>query len=230
MSFLFCCCSSCLSTDEYARSSEERQPLLQAESARLFRAPAQEAKQKGKILAKLVGISELDQHFADVADTFNQQQEHYETMIETWRLLRDSYGCSHRNGLSDCLQRMREEHSGAQLGLQMRGYDLSLAVAGPLGARLQQAQEQVGVLGQAAKAVVAAGPRLQGMMGWVLQQEDQLLQRVREASPSYPEQLRVQANLRENLQTLRQAGDLSVRYRREAGALLTEAAALTAGS
>ncbi|KAJ8335117.1 hypothetical protein SKAU_G00407560 [Synaphobranchus kaupii] len=216
--------------DESAQSSEERQPLLPAESARLSRPPAQDvAKQKGKMLAKLVGITELDQHFADIADTFNQQQDHYGNMTEAFRVLKDSYGCSHRNSLSECLQRIREEHGGVQLSLQMQGYDFTLVVLGRQPVGLQKVQEQVILLGRAAKAVVAAGPKLQSMIGWVLQGEEQLEQRVRDASHTYQEELRMEANLRENLQAVHCAGELSTRYRREAGAVLTEAARLANG-
>ncbi|KAJ8397296.1 hypothetical protein AAFF_G00441300 [Aldrovandia affinis] len=229
MSFLLCCCSSCLPTsDDSAQSSEERQPLLQAESARLSRAPVQDvSKQNGRLSAKLVGVTELDRQFADIADTFNQQQEHYETMTAALGALGQRYGCSHRNGLSECLQGMRAEHSAVQLSLQMKGYDFTLVASGPEPGGLQWAQQQVSGLCRAAKAITAAGPRLQGMIGWALQEEEELGRRVRDGSPAYQEQRRVEANLRENLQAVRRVGELSARYRLEAGALFNEAAQLT---
>ncbi|KAG5843084.1 hypothetical protein ANANG_G00184730 [Anguilla anguilla] len=228
MSFLFCCRSSCLSTvDESAESSAERQPILPAESARQSRPPAQAvAKQKGKILTKLVGVSELDQHFADIRDMFNQQQGHYETMTKTLQALRGSYGCSNGNSFSECLKRIMEEHCAAEVRLQVRGFELTLAVSGELSDRLQRTQEQVRSLGQAATAVVAAGPKLKNMTGWVLQEEAQQAERVREASASHQERRRLEANLRENLQDVRRVGELSASYRVEADAFLKEAIAL----
>ncbi|KAJ8273928.1 hypothetical protein GJAV_G00107030 [Gymnothorax javanicus] len=229
MSFLFRCCPSCFySPDESAQSSEERQPLLPAESARLSRPVAAGVTlKKGRFVPKMVGVPELDQHFADISETFNQQQGHYEGMTEALRLLGECYGRPEGNSLSQILQSIREKHNGAQVSLQMQGYDLTLLVSGEGSAGLQQAQEHVSTLAQAAKAVVAAGPRLQSVIGWVLQGEEQMVTQVRMANPSFQEQLRVESNLRENVQAARWAGELSARYRHEAGALLTEAATVS---
>ncbi|KAI1902534.1 hypothetical protein AGOR_G00045740 [Albula goreensis] len=197
MSFLFCC-SSC---NDSAQTCEERQPLIAAESTRQSRPPAQDmTMQNGRLFAKLTGVPELDGHFADIAETFNQQHEHYVAMTAALRVLRESYGCSNRNGLSECLHKMQEKQNAVQLRLQMKGYDFALVVSDAVPAELQQAQEQIGALCRAVKAIMAAGPRLQGMVSWVLQEEQHLAQRVKEGSPGYQDQLRVEANLRENLQ------------------------------
>ena len=59
-----------------------------------------------------VGLSELDQRFSDVAETFNEQREHYEALARCVAHLRQSYGCSHDNALllSDCVNKIRDEH------------------------------------------------------------------------------------------------------------------------
>ncbi|KAG7457446.1 hypothetical protein MATL_G00227120 [Megalops atlanticus] len=226
MSYLFCCCASCFSdSEDSVQSNAERQPLLPPESARLFHPPAQDvAKLNGKLSVKLVGVPELDGHFADIAETFNQQQEHYESMLESLGQLRAS--CGHGGGLSDCLHRLQAENSTRQLSVQMKGYEFSLEVSGEVPPELQRAQESVSSLCQAVKAITAAGPRLQGMIRWLLQSEEQLRQRVTDASPNFQQQLRVQANLRENLQGVRRVQVRSAQYREEAGAVLSEAAKL----
>lgn len=64
-----------------------------------------------RMTPKRVGVPEIDQAFADVAETFNQQQEHYKTMTECLTALRGRYRCSHGDGLSVCMRNMRDEYS-----------------------------------------------------------------------------------------------------------------------
>ena len=76
----------------------------------------------GRFIARHVGIPELDQRFKDVAEIFNLQQGHREAMAECLSALRDRYGCSHGDGLSEYLKRIKEEHGECPfLHREMRG-------------------------------------------------------------------------------------------------------------
>lgn len=61
---------------------------------------------------KRVGVQELDQRFSDIAETFNKQQEHYETMVRRIRNVRQIYGCNVNDtlALTECVMKIREEH------------------------------------------------------------------------------------------------------------------------
>lgn len=54
----------------------------------------------------------MDQRFSDMAETFNEQFEHYEAMVRHIRNVRQVYGCNRNDGLtlSECVGRMREDH------------------------------------------------------------------------------------------------------------------------
>lgn len=66
----------------------------------------------GKLAMKRVGLQELDQRFSDVAEMFNEQHEHYETMVRRIRNVRQIYGCSSNDtlALAECVMKIREEH------------------------------------------------------------------------------------------------------------------------
>lgn len=109
---------------------------------------------------KRVGVQELDQRFSDIAETFNKQQEHYETMVRRIRNVRQIYGCNSNDtlALTECVMKIREEHGKiySELGnetyqcffivnlflfhlkahyrvfVKLNGYDFSLSVV-PLG-------------------------------------------------------------------------------------------------
>lgn len=57
-------------------------------------------------------MDELDRRFSDVAETFNEQREHYETMVRSVRNVRQLYGCNSNDtlALTECVVKIREEH------------------------------------------------------------------------------------------------------------------------
>lgn len=57
-------------------------------------------------------MPELDQHFSDMAETFNQQQEQFETMVRHITNLKQLYGCNRSDSLAlaECLGLIRAEH------------------------------------------------------------------------------------------------------------------------
>ncbi|KAG5264329.1 hypothetical protein AALO_G00252530 [Alosa alosa] len=233
MSFMnvLCCCFS--SSENSTRQLNERQPLLQGQpqSARQARPAHNETPQKsGRFIARDVGIPELDQSFKDVAEIFNLQQGHHEAMTECLNTLRDRYGCSCGDGLSECLKRIKEEHdTHHQITFHMKGYDFSLAVVpnDEVPSKLRSSQDNIRGLCQASKAIVAAGTKLQEMIGWLTKTEEQLANQVLEEAPAYQEQQRLEDNLKKNLQECRRARELSTAYREQAGKILNEAALLS---
>lgn len=64
------------------------------------------------MVIKRVGVPELDQRFSDMAETFNEQQEHYEAMVRHIRSLQQSCGCAPGDTLSiaECVGKIREEY------------------------------------------------------------------------------------------------------------------------
>lgn len=66
----------------------------------------------GRLEMRRVGVPELDQRFSDVAETFNEQQEHYEAMVRHVRSLRQSCGCARGDTLAfaECVGKIREDH------------------------------------------------------------------------------------------------------------------------
>ncbi|XP_028820289.1 uncharacterized protein LOC114770486 [Denticeps clupeoides] len=230
MSLLRLLCSCCC--PQGPADPGERERLLQntPESARQFRPSANDGHGRtGRFTARHVGVAELDQRFEDAAETFNLQQGHHEAMTEHLNALRDSYNCPRDASLSECIRRIKDEHNASNVILYMRGYEFSLVVGsgGEVPVKLKAAQERVKALCQATKAVVAAGTKLQQMIGWLLQSEHQLTRQVLDVAPAYQEKRRLEDNLKENLQESRRANEHSSRYREEAGKLLNEAALLS---
>ncbi|XP_056154785.1 uncharacterized protein si:ch73-345f18.3 [Lampris incognitus] len=241
MSHLLCCC--CFSHES---NENERQPLLQptsseptkAESARQKPAhiDAQEQRRSGKLVMRRVCVSELDKRFSDVAETFNEQHDHYKTMVKHIINLRQNYGCNHDNTLLlyECVKKIREEHGARyRVAVQMKGYDFSLFVVllSPKGELeetlppcLQLAQDELKSVSLAAKAIISVGTKLQELIGWLLRSEEQMAEQVKEAAPNYQEQQRLDENLQESLKEVMRAKEMSLKYKQQAGEVLTEAA------
>lgn len=109
--------------------------------------------------------------------------------------------------------------------LQMKGYDFSLVLPpprGPVPKRLQETQQRVRAICLAAKAIAETSTKLQEMIDWVLHCKAEFAQQVGNAAQTYLDQRRVEANLRENMEEVQRARDLSQRYRQEAGDLMRE--------
>lgn len=238
-----CCC--CFSDDNY---SSERQPLLRprptedngAESARQTRpahSDAQTIKRIGRLVIRRVCVPELDQRFSDMAETFNEQQERYESMVQHIRNLQRSCNCIRNDtlGLAECVGKIRDENEAIyRVSLQMKGYDFSLSVV-PVGSEvkseekllplhLQRAQNELKGTSENAKATISKGTTLQELIGWLLRSQDQMAEQVKGAGETYQEQGRLNENLEENIREVRRAKELSQSYRQQAGEVLTEAA------
>ncbi|TSO47170.1 hypothetical protein Baya_10132 [Bagarius yarrelli] len=71
---------------------------------------SEEEGRRGRITTRQVGVPDLDQRFNDFAETFNKQQENYECLQEKWQTLMSSYKCAPNSSLSECLQKIKDEH------------------------------------------------------------------------------------------------------------------------
>ncbi|XP_059205526.1 uncharacterized protein si:ch73-345f18.3 [Centropristis striata] len=243
--FLCCCCASGEISDD------EREPLLNprpsdlngAGSARQTRpahSDAQTVKRIGRLVMRRVCVSELDQRFTDMAETFNEQHERYEAMVRHIRNLRQSYGCNHNDtlALAECVGTIRDEHEAKfRVSLKMKGYDFSLNVAPvdeseeePLPPHLHLALEEVKGISESAKATISKGTTLQELISWLLRSKEQMAEQVKGAAATYQEQGRLYENLEENLNEVRRAKELSLEYKQRAGEVLTEAAQIAGAS
>ncbi|XP_035537246.1 uncharacterized protein si:ch73-345f18.3 [Morone saxatilis] len=240
--FICCCCFSS------ENSGSERQPLLDprpsdlngSESARQTRpahSDAQTVKRIGRLVMRRVCVPELDKRFSDMAETFNEQQQRYEAMVQHIINLRQVYGCNHNDSLAlaECVGKIRDEHEAKyRVSLKIKGYDFSLSVvpAGPEGEceeeplppHLRLAQDELKGASESAKATISKGTTLQELIGWLLRSKDQMAEQVKGAAASYQEQGRLNENLEENMKEVRRAKELSLGYRQRAGEVLTEAA------
>ncbi|XP_068603709.1 uncharacterized protein si:ch73-345f18.3 [Brachionichthys hirsutus] len=239
-----CCCFS----DE---NSDEREPLLQprpsdlsgtgsARQARPAHSDAQTANRIGKLSMRRVCVPELDQMFCDVAETFNDQQEHYEAMVRHINNVRQIYGCNYNDTLTltQCLRKISEEHEAKyRISLRIKGYDFFLSVD-PVGSslenleeqippHLQMAQDELKGISERAKATISKGTSLQELIGWLLRSSDQMAAQVKGSAASYQEQERLNENLEENTNEVRRAKELSSGYRQGAGEVFTEAAEIS---
>ncbi|XP_044191670.1 uncharacterized protein si:ch73-345f18.3 [Thunnus albacares] len=243
--FLCCCCFSS------ETSGNERQPLLQPtppelkepESARQTRPAhndAQTVRRIGRLVMRRVCVPELDQRFSDMAETFNEQQQHYESMTRHIGNLRRSCNCTQGDSLaiSECVGMIREEHKAKyRISLKMKGYDFSLCVIPvgsegeseeePMSPLLRLAQDELKGTSESAKATISKGTTLQELIGWLLRSKDQMAEQVKGAAATYQEQGRLNENLEENMKEVRRAKELSLNYRQQAGEVLTEAAEIT---
>ncbi|XP_043941084.1 uncharacterized protein LOC122813039 [Protopterus annectens] len=230
---MFPCCCKCFTKTS---ADAERQPL----SARTIGPYSKAAYgtdsletardttvKKGKVNAKLVGVPDIDHLFTDIGDTFNKQHQHCLEISEYIRQVNESYKCPPNSSFSVCLQKIKEKHRDLEINVQMQGYSFMLEVQ-PEGAheKLLHTQQQIKNLSLATKSVLAAGTTLQEMINYVLQKEEELTDRVKKMDLAYQDKVRVESNLKENLQEVRRTKQLSVQYRETANQVLAEMAQL----
>uniref|UniRef100_A0A3P9N6Z7 Si:ch73-345f18.3 n=1 Tax=Poecilia reticulata TaxID=8081 RepID=A0A3P9N6Z7_POERE len=149
----------------------------------------------------------MDQRFTDMAEIFNEQQEHYEAMVGHIRKLKQSCDTY-------------------RVSLKMKGYDFSLILdpvgpqgeteEGPVPLALQRAQNEFRGISDSAKATVSKGAKLFQLLDWLLRSNSQMVEQVKGAAETYQEQGRLNDNLEENIKEVRRAKELSQRYRKQA--------------
>ena len=109
----------------------------------------------------------------------------------------------------------------------MEGYSFSLIVKEKeVPEKLKQVQQQVGELSCSTKRVLDRKTILQEMICSMLQSQTQLEERIKTANPEYLDQIRLEGNLRENIQKISLAKELSEQYDEAARSVLREMAQL----
>ncbi|XP_020788524.1 uncharacterized protein si:ch73-345f18.3 [Boleophthalmus pectinirostris] len=237
--FPCCCCFSCENTEN------ETQPLLGsrqseqngAASARQTLSAHSDGHMKtGKLVMRRVGVPDLDQRFSDVAEAFNEQQHRFETTVHLLLSLQKRYRCSPGGplALTGILRKIRDEHeANYRISMKLKGYDFSLCVVhanseendvGPLPYHLQMAIDEFKDISESAKATIAKGTTLQELIGWLLRSKDHMAEQVKGAAATFQEQGRLSENLKENVNEVVRAKQLSMEYRQKAGEIFVEAA------
>ena len=111
--------------------------------------------------------------------------------------------------------------------VHVEGYSFSLVVKEKkVPDKLKQVQQQVGELSRSTKRVLARKTILQEMICSVLQNQTQLEERIKTSNPEYLDQVRLEGNLRENIEKISLAKELSERYDEAARSVLREMAEL----
>ncbi|XP_072303214.1 uncharacterized protein [Eucyclogobius newberryi] len=238
--FPCCCCFSGKNPDN------ERQPLLgsgqseqngAASARQTLSAQSDGHKRSGELVMRRVGVPDLDQRFSDVAETFNEQQHRFETTVHLLLNLQKRYACPQGGtlALSNILRKIRDEHeANYRISMMLKGYDFSLCVihtssddenhAEPLPYHLRRAIDEFKDISEAAKAIIAKGTTLQELIGWLLRCKDHMAEQVKGAAITFQEQGRLSENLKENMNEIVRAKELSMEYRQKAGELFIEAA------
>lgn len=67
-----------------------------------------------KIRVRYVGKADLDQTFSEFAEMFENQQKNFKIMMEKRKNLMDRCHCFPDDSFSECLKRIREEHSESE--------------------------------------------------------------------------------------------------------------------
>ncbi|KAM6376936.1 uncharacterized protein J5M81_011968 [Pluvialis apricaria] len=125
------------------------------------------------------------------------------------------------------MEAVQREHGAYKVQVCVEGYSFSLIVKeNKLPDKLKQVQQQVEELSRSTKHILARKTRLQEMICSMLQSQTQLEERIKTANPEYLDQVRLEGNLRENIQKITLAKELSEQYDEAARSVLREMAQL----
>ncbi|KAK7898679.1 hypothetical protein WMY93_019532 [Mugilogobius chulae] len=127
-----------------------------------------------------------------------------------------------------------QSESNYRIYMTLKGYDFFLTVchansedqnnAEPLPYHLQRAIDEFKDISDSAKATIAKGTTLQELVGWLIRSRDHMAEQVKGAAGTFQEQGRLSENLKENMNEVARAKELSMEYRQKAGKIFIEAA------
>ncbi|XP_064891104.1 uncharacterized protein LOC110365798 isoform X3 [Columba livia] len=192
---MLCCC--CLSA-----TSEEREPLpvntrQPCRNIGLFN-------KEGTLTMKLVNVRAIDTLFSDVAEAFNEQHGDHSEMLRAARGLREVCGCAPTAALTACMDTLRHEHGASKVQVHVEGYSFSLVVKEKqVPEKLKRVQRHMGELSRSTKRVLARTTTLREMICSMLQNQNELEERIKTANPEYLNQvlyLQTSSGLRQVLQ------------------------------
>nr|XP_013805026.1 PREDICTED: uncharacterized protein LOC106490195 [Apteryx mantelli mantelli] len=182
---------------------------------------------EGTLTMKLVNVLAIDTLFSDIAKAFNKQREDHSAMKQAAQKLKELSGCAPVASLAACIEHIQQEHGACEAQVHVEGYSFSLIVKEKkVPDKLQKVQQQMEELSRSTKHVLATETTLQEMICSVLQSQTQLAERIKSANPEYLDQVRLKANLRENIQKISLARELSEEYSEGAKSVLREMAQL----
>ncbi|XP_060108525.1 uncharacterized protein LOC132581335 [Heteronotia binoei] len=219
-SFCCCCCFPCASSE----SSSEREALNTQHSRQCYEDTRKDLTSKGEALSfKRVNMPEVDTIFADIAKTFNKSQADYWAIQEAILGLKENYSCSPACSLSVCVEKIQQENGDCGVQVHMEGYRFWLtAKKKEVPKKLKLALQQVGELNRATIGVMSTKTQLQEMICSVLQSQDKMAERARDANFEYLDWIRLQGNLRENIEKINLVKKHSKKYVEEANNVLSE--------
>ncbi|XP_078510405.1 uncharacterized protein LOC144770051 isoform X2 [Lissotriton helveticus] len=182
-----------------------------------------------KLTMKVVDIADVDKLFSDIADTFNEQRQHHLMMGDSIRELQAVCNCAANSSLKSCIEKLQMDNGDYDVQLQMKGYNFSLHVKNDedVPENLEQAQVQVEKLSRATKLILANETKLQEMIRSVLHSKSQLSENLKQRQLAYLDQVRVEANLEDNILKVGLVQQKSRQYQEEAKSILKEVAELT---
>ncbi|XP_026531591.1 uncharacterized protein LOC113417414 [Notechis scutatus] len=213
----FSCCFTCCPL--IAEPSRERERLNPQHSRNRERIKNVNFTKGTPLTMKRVNVPEFDALFNSIAETFNKQQDHCLSLQEATQTLRNSYDCSPVSSLSVCMEKILQEHSAYNVQVCMEGYKFWLDVGvEEVPQKLKQTQQQVRKLNFATKGIVST--TIEEMIYSVHQCQDSLMEKVKDSSPEYLDWMRLESNLKENIEKINQAQKCSEEYREEANYVL----------
>ncbi|XP_063152607.1 uncharacterized protein LOC134492367 [Candoia aspera] len=219
----FSCCFSCCPF--FPGPSREREPLNVQHSRKRQDIRDVHFSKETPLTMKRVNVPEIDALFNSIAETFNEQQDDCLTLREAIQNLKNSYGCSPASSLSVCIEKILQEHSAYNVQVCMEGYRFWLDVGmQEVPEKLKQTQQQVGKLNFATKGIVST--TIQEMIHSIHQSQDNLMEKVKDSSPEYLDWVRLESNLKENIEKINQAQKFSEQYKEEANCVLMDMAKL----
>ncbi|KAJ6658506.1 hypothetical protein lerEdw1_020061 [Lerista edwardsae] len=178
---------------------------------------------EGVLTFKRVSVPEIDMLFANIAETFSKQQDNSVALRKAIQSLKETYFCSPANSLAVCIEKIKQEHDACSVQVHMEGYRFWLTVKDEeVPEKLNQAEQQVRELDRATKGVISRETKLQEMISSVLQSQEEMVEKVKVANSEYLNFIRLEGNLRENLEKISLAKQLSKQYVEEAKDVLKE--------
>ncbi|XP_075436209.1 uncharacterized protein LOC142472889 isoform X2 [Ascaphus truei] len=204
-----CSCLSCCFTPS-EEDEDENTPFARLPKGQN---PVKDLNKHEKLVLKNVNVTEIDQMFADITDTYNKQLELHQGMEDAITKLADTSHSPPSCLPGAYIEVLKKEHDDCDIKVKIEGYNFSLLVnAAAVPENLKQAQEHMKNMSRATKGIIGNQTKLQEMIFSMLQSKTQMADRIKQGNPGYLDQVRLQDNLEENIQKIDQAKQLSKQY------------------
>uniref|UniRef100_UPI00358F4F77 uncharacterized protein n=1 Tax=Myxine glutinosa TaxID=7769 RepID=UPI00358F4F77 len=203
-----------------------RQGLSARTTRRFYSQTASEDEARG-IIVKTVNVSDIDERFIAIAETFNKLHNNRMTITESESRLRELCGCAPHTTLVDSLHHLQQKHGDIILRLDLKGYNFSLQLQGEnVPPELETARSLVQDLNKATCDVLRAGPCLNEMLSAMLRSKEQIRTQVAGTNVGYADAQRIKANLEDNLHQVTEANRRAPEYKAYADDILKQVSQL----